>query len=411
MKSLHVLSRVLPLTLLMSIPMQSNAQGAKPLTRDNPSIEIDMHPGDTSFGAAGPAQKRKSFAGNASIESARHPGEMPFRTTGSEHEKHAMETSHLVKKLSTKKELSDAIASHKNVAIKIHKGQHASDTSLAKAVQANHGNVKAYSIDASNPEFVDFIEMFKGRNPEVVLIRREIGARDAQAFNKTLTDLTGLPAALGLITQAQGRFRPAKGEEPKKEYHQYVKEVKTAKELNDALASHKNVTVKVSTPWCGACTMAEEPFAQAIKAHEGHVKAVTFNGDKATEFAKFLDIFKAPGYPTFFYIQTYQGPEDERELKKTMRDFTGSTRIHHELESGQFGSQERPTRRRRKERRQERDFDMPEGQEEMVPSPRRPRRAFSEDEPQFPRRRRARNENSFNEDFQRPMMRPGIDIL
>ncbi len=400
MKSLHLLSKVLPLALLMSMPITSSGQPDQPMS----SIEMDILPGEMPLKAAGmeipirtPAnvsketEKRHALALEPEYKkpAAARPMheykeiESEMATPGRlapEHRRPALQakTLRFVKKLNTKKELHEAIKNQKgSIAIRIHKGV-GDDVELGKAAQTNP-NVKAYSIDANNPEFFDFIEMFKGRNPQYIFIRKEVGlpADMAQAFHKVMSDLTGMPAALETLTRGR-----AKKDELKGEYHRLVKEAKNAKELHEALSSHKNVTVKISTPWCGACTMAEEPLAEALKAQEGNVKAVSFNAEKP-EFKKFQEIFEAPGYPTFFYIHTYKGPEEASELKKVLRDFTGSTRINREY--GFDGAQkEKPARRKYRK-----TFGWFGNREMPEPSS---SKNVSEEEQSFPQRRRLKEE-------------------
>lgn len=153
--------------------------------------------------------------------------------------------------------------------------------------------------------------------------------------------LRGMPPAL---TESSERkmapmeepARPTRDDErpaaKKSEYSTYVKEIKNKRELKEALKSHKNIALKISTDWCGACHMCEEPFAQAVKSQRSNVKAYTLNADKP-EFKEFLEMLNVPGYPTFVYIRTEVGAREGKEFKKALADLTGATRITESYEA------------------------------------------------------------------------------
>jgi thiol-disulfide isomerase/thioredoxin len=90
-----------------------------------------------------------------------------------------------------------------------------------------------------------------------------------------------------------------------------VKELKTKEELSSALKGQKKIAIKIGADWCGACKMAEKPFAQAAKTH-ADVKAVSINADNK-KLNKLISTFGIDGLPTFIYIRKIDHKDKDYE--------------------------------------------------------------------------------------------------
>jgi thiol-disulfide isomerase/thioredoxin len=123
--------------------------------------------------------------------------------------------------------------------------------------------------------------------------------------------------------------------------HADVVQLKTKKELDDAISSNKALAIKVYTDWCGACTMMNKPYAEAAKKHAGKVGAFCLDADNP-EFKEFLKMFDVTGYPMVLYIRK-EASAPLSQQKYEPKQKTGS-RIEYTCPAKEFIRKETGTR-------------------------------------------------------------------
>lgn len=116
-----------------------------------------------------------------------------------------------------------------------------------------------------------------------------------------------LPLTLLLSAPIYGELKPEIVPTKIESEQSHVKELKSKKELEEAISNNKALAIKVFTDWCGACKMMEPDYEKAAKTHAGKVAAYCLNADNA-EFKDFLKMFDVTGYPMVLYIRKETGP-------------------------------------------------------------------------------------------------------
>jgi thiol:disulfide interchange protein len=155
MKSLRILSRVLPLALLISAPLWGS---------------------------------RQAESSPESSAAALVPAKAGAPTPGKEHPE--------VRKLATKHEIQDFLKRNKCVAIKVEADWCGACTMsrepFARASRKYRSQVNTACINADNPECKEFMKLFGVSGlPTTIYIRKEEGSRTAEEFEKTMADVCG----------------------------------------------------------------------------------------------------------------------------------------------------------------------------------------------------------------------------